>query len=76
MQNRQQQIGAIIGALVIGLIASVLMAFPVKWLWNWLLPEILGFKQISASQAWGLVFMIQLMLPKTAIKSDNNNNTK
>jgi hypothetical protein len=52
------------------------MAFPVKWLWNWLLPEIFGFKQISASQAWGLVFMLQLMLPKTAIKSDNNNNTK
>jgi hypothetical protein len=76
MQNRQQQIGAMIGALVIGLIASVLMAFPVKWLWNWLLPEIFGFKQISASQAWGLVFMLQLMLPKTSIKSDNNNNTK
>jgi len=67
MKNRTEQIGALLGALAIGLVASVIMAFPVKWLWNWLVPEIFtGVAQVSALQAWGLVFLIQLLVPKSA----------
>jgi hypothetical protein len=67
MKNRTEQIGALLGALAIGLVASVIMAFPVKWLWNWLIPEIFtGVAPVSALQAWGLVFLIQLLVPKSA----------
>ena len=66
MKNRKEQIVQLLGALAIGFVASVIMAFPVKWLWNWLVPEIFsGVNQVSALQAWGLVFLIQLLVPKS-----------
>ena len=62
-----QKIGTIFAALLLALglafLASVIIAYPVKWLWNWLLPEIFGLKEISALQAWGLVFLLNLMIP-------------
>lgn len=66
-------LAAIVLAIALAFVASVLIAFPVKWLWNWLLPEIFGLKPVSALQAWGLVFLLQLMLPgrnRTEKKSD------
>ena len=62
-----QKIGTIFAALRLAaglaFLASVLIAYPVNWLWNWLLPEIFGLKEISALQAWGLVFLLNLMIP-------------
>jgi hypothetical protein len=62
-----QKIGTIFAALLLAaglaFLASVIIAYPVKWLWNWLLPEIFGLKEISALQAWGLVFLLNLMIP-------------
>ena len=57
------KIGVALAAILIAGVLSVIMAFPVKWLWNWLLPEIFGLKEISALQAWGLVFLLSLMIP-------------
>ena len=64
-KTTQQQIGILIGALAVGFLASVIMAWPVKWLWNWLCPQIFGLPEISVVQAWGLVFLLQLILPRT-----------
>lgn len=69
MSNRKQQLATILGALAIGLLASIVVAFPVKWLWNWLVPEIFGARPISAVQAWGLVFLAHLIFPKTKFES-------
>jgi hypothetical protein len=66
MKNRKEQLVVMLSALAIGFVASVIMAFPVKWLWNWLLPEIFtGVQEVSAIQAWGIVFLIQLLVPKS-----------
>jgi hypothetical protein len=65
MSNRKQQLGVILGALALALLASVITAFPVKWLWNWLVPEIFGLKTISALQAWGLVFLLHMLFPRS-----------
>lgn len=67
--KRTEQVATILGALAIGLLASIVVAFPVKWLWNWLIPEIFGAKPISAVQAWGLVFLAHLIFPKTKLES-------
>lgn len=64
-KSTAEQLGALLGALLIGLLASVVMAWPVKWLWNWLCPEIFGLPEVSVVQAWGLVFLLQLILPRT-----------
>lgn len=37
--------------LAIVLIMSLVFAFPVKWLWNYLMPELFALKEISLWQA-------------------------
>jgi hypothetical protein len=64
MQKLTTLLAALILAVGLAFLASVLIAYPVKWLWNWLIPEIFtGVKEISALQAWGLVFLLNLMIP-------------
>lgn len=70
-KSTTEQLGALLGALLIGFLASVVMAWPVKWLWNWLCPEIFGLPEVSVVQAWGLVFLLQLILPRTKVEQHN-----
>jgi hypothetical protein len=64
MQKITTLLAALILAVGLAFLASVLIAYPVKWLWNWLIPAIFtGVKEISALQAWGLVFLLNLMIP-------------
>lgn len=42
---------------------SYVMAFPIKWLWNGLLPAIFGFKVITTNQAWGLIWLLSFLSP-------------
>jgi len=50
-----------IGALILlcgtlGIVALIL-AYPCKWLWNWLLPTLFQFPLITADQALGLIIL-------------------
>jgi hypothetical protein len=44
----------ILGGVALIVIISLLMGFPIKWLWNWLMPNIFSLKEISFWQAVGL----------------------
>lgn len=48
-------------ALALIALAGLILAFPVKWLWNALLPDLFGFKTITAWQALGLVVLGRMM---------------
>lgn len=48
-------IGAFVLIAVVCAGFAVLFAFPVKWLWNWLIPSIFHLRQINAWEAWGLM---------------------
>jgi hypothetical protein len=64
MQKITTLLAAILLAAGLAFLASVLIAYPVKWLWNWIVPTVFtGVKEISALQAWGLVFLLNLMIP-------------
>lgn len=45
--------------LTLGLIFGIglLLAFPIKWLWNWLLPPLFGTPSIGFWQAWGIMIL-------------------
>ena len=62
--------------LLIALGFSLLMAFPVMWLWNWLIPIIFPtgviVHNITFMQAFGLSILIKLLHPN--IKTETNNN--
>lgn len=53
--------------IVLAILTSFLLAFPVKWLWNWLMPDILGLEEISAIQAWGLTLLLHLFRGNTQV---------
>ena len=50
-------------AIGIAFIASVVLAFPVMWLWNSTLPELFGFKEIGLWTAWKLMLLVSLISP-------------
>ena len=46
-----------IGFGILGIGLLFLFGFIVKVLWNWLMPDIFGLKQITYWQAWGLLIL-------------------
>jgi hypothetical protein len=48
--------------LLIGLALSLLFAWPVQLLWNWLLPELFNLPEITFLQAWGLELLCRMLL--------------
>jgi len=55
----------IIGMVLVGLIFVVLFAlafgFLVKWIWNVLMPDLFGLKEITYWQAFGMVILAKLL---------------
>ena len=56
-------IGAALAAVAIAFLVSVVLALPVKWLWNWVAVDLLGQRQISVLEAWGLSMLVKLLWP-------------
>lgn len=53
-------------AIAIALIACI----PVKLLWNWLMPELFGLKEITIFQALGICLLSNILFSS---KSNNSN---
>ena len=64
------KIGVALAAILIAGILSVIMALPVKWLWNWLAPAIFGLPAISVLQAWGLAMLSSLLLKPNPVRPE------
>jgi len=47
---------------LLGLLFSLLFAWPVQLLWNWLLPQLINFPEITFLQAWGLEILCGILL--------------
>jgi hypothetical protein len=64
MQKIKTLVSTLLMVIGLSFLASILIAYPVKWLWNWTVPAVFtGVNEISALQAWSLVFLLNLMLP-------------
>lgn len=61
----------IIGALAIVFVLSLLLAFPVKWLWNSTFPELFGLKEIGVWMAWKISLLCGILF-----KSFNHSSNK
>ena len=62
-------IAAIISVVGLFILISLLMAAPVMWLWDWLMPTIFGLKEITLFQAWGLNFLCGLLFKSNTSSS-------
>lgn len=50
------------GAIILALaIIAVVIGFPIKWLWNWLMPTLFGLPEISFWMALGIALLISIL---------------
>jgi hypothetical protein len=54
-------------ALLIGL--TLLFAVPTMLLWDWLMPELFGLKEITLIQAWGVNFLCGMLFKNNTSNS-------
>ena len=61
-------LGAGIVAIAVFAVVSIVAAIPTYFLWNWLMPTILGVNTITFWQAWGINFLSAILF-KTSVSS-------
>lgn len=73
--NISNSIGSIIGIIVLVVIAalglSLILAFPVKWLWNSTLPELFAIKPIGVWMAWKISLLCAFLFKSVSAKSSS-----
>lgn len=55
-------ISAFVKTFFLGLIICLIMALPIMWLWNWLMPSIFGLREILWSEALGLDLLFYFLV--------------
>ena len=61
-------IGAVVVAVVL-LVVGVLYAFPVMWIWNWMMPELFALPALSFWQAFWGTFLCGLLFKNTSVQT-------
>lgn len=59
MESALKIVGAFVLAVLLGVVIAVLMALPVMWLWNYVMPYLFSLREIDFPHAMGLVFLCQ-----------------
>jgi hypothetical protein len=55
--------------LVMSIGFSILLTYPVMWLWNWLMPAIFGLKTLTFWQTFGLTMLSNMIFGKVNVKN-------
>lgn len=65
MENLFKSVGLIIGGLLLVVIAlfgvALILAFPVMWLWNWVIVDIFQLPEIGYWKAFGLYLIFGVL---------------
>lgn len=62
----------IILLFLIGIGFSIILTFPVMWLWNYLMPMIFGLPKLTFWQTFGLQVLVECFVPARVSSSSNN----
>lgn len=66
-----EKLSLIFIVIITVILISVICALPIMWLWNWLMPDIFNFPEITVMQAWGLSFLSCLLFKNTNINKND-----
>ena len=59
------------GAIFLSILLQMLLALPFMWLWDAVMPDLLGLKAITWVQAWCLMIMANILFKTNiSMKSD------
>jgi hypothetical protein len=53
---------AFLGVLGLVFVVTLLLAYPVKWLWNATMPELFGLKEIGIWMAWKVAMLSGILI--------------
>lgn len=62
MKDAYYKFGLLSATFLIIVSFSLLIAFPIKWLWNGVMPETFGLPEISFWKAYGMYLLFHLLL--------------
>lgn len=66
-ENKMETLGKLLANIVTVAILSLILSFPVMWLWNsCLVDAIYGIKEIGWLQAWGILILSGLLFKSPA----------
>ncbi len=68
MNKLTEAISVFVLALSLMAAVGLLVAAPVMWLWDWLMPTLFNLGEITWLQAWGLLMLSGLLVKSTASK--------
>jgi hypothetical protein len=54
-------LGLFVLAVVLGTIVSFVLAIPVYFLWNWIMPKLFGLPEVNYLQSWGICLLSGLL---------------
>jgi len=57
MENLTEALAVFFTAIVVVVLTCLLMAYPLMWCWNYVMPFLFGLKTITWGQAWCLGFV-------------------
>lgn len=69
MKDAYYKFGMLCGTLFIIIVFSLLIAFPIKWLWNGVMPDIFGLPEITFWKAYGMYLLFHLLLRGVTINA-------
>lgn len=61
-------IGAAIGIVFSVMALSLLLCYPFKWTWNYVVPYLFDLKTLSVGQAWCLLFVLGTLFNRLSSK--------
>lgn len=71
-----KKIGLIIGAVLIFVLAllgaALILAFPLMWIWNWVIVDIFGISKITYWQALGIYWVCGLLFNHSSFTAKNS----
>jgi hypothetical protein len=65
MESLGKVVGGVLSILLILIVVCVFLALPTMLLWNWLMPEIFGVKEVGFFQALGLNLLSGILFKST-----------
>lgn len=72
METIAQIVGYIFMAIVFVIVLSLIAAFPLMLLWNWLCPDLFNLPMLTFWQAWGLMVLCGLMFKNNSMSKSKD----
>ena len=61
-----------LGVIALSAVMGLLVAFPVMWLWNWLMPELIHGPIIGYWQAYGIYLLCAILFKSSSSSSSKS----